>query len=221
MVELQLLWLVVIIGVLGGFLALVYYTPQQDPRETINDSARQLITQFTKSGEYIGFDQDPTPPVTKYTYKPVEKTRTITYPNGTTLNKTETVYEQAPVESSTISVDVQDRVLKQAKICKMGYQCDITGTINLIDPITQKRIIPPYAYLITLDCDYRTDCALSPSLNANDATYPDGSFRYTWIPTPQIKPGEYRATVYVTSHYTNENGENERRIGIRTIEVVN
>ena len=221
MIELQLIYLVLIIVLLGGLLALIYYTPQQDPSMTINDSAKQLITQFTKSGEYIGFDQDPTPPVTIYTYKPVQKTHTISFPNGTIKNQTDTIYEQVPAELSTISINAQDRILKESKICKTGYQCDITGTINLIDPVTQKRITPPYAYLITIDCDYRTDCTLSPSLNANDATYPDGSFKYTWVPTPAIKIGEYHATIFTTSKYTNQNGENERRIATRTIWVVN
>lgn len=206
--------------VIGGLCLWIFTLPKDDPNSHINDSAKQLITQFTKSGEYIGFDQDPTPPVTTYKYVSVEKTHTVTFPNGTVKNQTETVIEKQPVDSTTISLDVKDRINSGAKICRMGYQCDITGTISLIDPITQKKITPPYAYLLSIGCDYRADCALNPTLAVNDATYPDGSFKYTWIPTAQIKPGDYEATVYVGSHYTNENGENERRIATRTIQVI-
>ena len=194
--------------------------PKIDPATTINDSAKQLITQFTKSGEYIGFDQDPTPPVTTYRYEPVQKVHSVLYTNGTVINQTETVYQTVPVDMTNISVEVQDRLQSGAKICKMGYQCDITGTISLIDPLTTRKIPPPYAYLLTIDCDYRSDCALSPSISINDATFTDGTFKYTWIPTAKIKPGDYRASVYVASHYTNENGENERRLAVRTIQVI-
>lgn len=215
-------YLFVILFVVGCFVLLIMYAPNEKI-STAEDQARQLITQFTKSGEYIGFDLDPTPPVTKYRYEPVQKTKQITFENGTTVNQTETVYEKTEVkQTTTLSVDIQDRTLKQSKICKLGYQCDITGTIILIDPTTDKKIPPPYSYLATIDCDFRSFCNLGSALSSNEATFGDGSFKYTWIPTPAQGIGEYRLTVYVISHFTNQDtDENERRIAVRNIEVVN
>lgn len=215
-------YLFLIIVILAGFILLIMYAPNEKI-STAEDQARQLITQFTKSGEYIGFDIDPSPPVTTYRYEPVQKTRQITFENGTTLNRTETVYEKIENQpATTLSVDIQDRVLKQSKICKLGYQCDITGTISLVDPTTDKKIPPPYSYLATIDCDFRDFCNLGSALSSNEATFGDGSFKYTWIPTPKQGIGEYRLTIYVISHYTNQDtAENERRVAVRNIEVIN
>jgi hypothetical protein len=189
----QLIYLVIILAVIISFFGFVMMVPQE-PID-YQSEARQLITQFTKSGEYIGFDVDPNPPVTQYTYKQKELLRTVTLANGTQINQTETVYEQVETPQTSISIGIQDRNLQQPKICKLGYQCDITGMINLIDPLTEKKIPPPYPYS-------------------------DGTFRYTWIPTEKIGIGEFRATIYVTSKYTNQDNENERRIAVRTIQVV-
>ena len=214
-------YLFVIVFILTGIILLIMYAPNKEI-STAYDDTRQLITQFTKSGEYIGFDVDPTPPVTTYRYEPVEKTRTVTLDDGSIVNRTETVYEKVEVkEQTTLSVDVSDRILKQSKICKLGYQCDITGTISLIDPTTDKKIPPPYSYLATIDCDFRDFCNLGSALSSNEATFGDGSFKYTWIPTPAQGIGEYRLTIYVISHFTNQDtNENERRIAVRNIEVI-
>lgn len=209
-----------ILAIVIVFAVFIFTAPVKP--KIVDDSTKQLITQFTKSGEYIGFDVDPTPPVSKYTYQPKQVIRPVVLPNGTVINQTSTVYEEVEQkEISTLSVEIQDRLDHGSKICKFGYQCDITGMISLIDPTTNKKIPPPYSFLITLDCDYRDFCNLSPSRSSNEVTYPDGSFKYTWVPAPPVNAGEYRATIYVTSHYTNEDGENERRLAVRTIQVIN
>ena len=212
----QLVWILVIIGVLLGFVMLVMYLPEQQITP-YDDEARKLITQFTESGEYIGFDIDSSPPVTKYVYD----SNNIITGKVDALGNITPVTEEEVKELTTLDVNVQDRKLSQSKICKKGYQCDITGIVNLIDPATGNRIPPPYSYLITISCDYRDFCSLSPSLSSNGVSFSDGTFKYTWVITEKVTVGEYEVSVYVPSHYTNENGEQERRLAIRMIEVVN
>ena len=213
----QLVWILVIIGVLLGFVMLVMYLPEQQITP-YDDEARKLITQFTESGEYIGFDIDPLPPVTKYVYDENKNISGIVQSDGTTIPVTEEEAKQL----SSVNLDVQDRNLSQTKICKKGYQCDITGVISLVDPVTGDKIPPPYFYSLTVDCDYRDFCALSPSLSVKPTlTFNDGTFKYTFVITEKIPVGQYQVTVYVTSYYTNEDGEQERRLASRLIEVVN
>lgn len=206
--------------VLGIFIVFFMMTPKET-KDISMDSTKQLITQFTKSGEYIGLDADPSPPVSKYTYQPKQVTNRITLSNGTEINRTSTVYEQVETkEISSVLVDAKDRKLNISKICKFGIPCDLTGKINLIDPVTEQRIPAPYAYLITIDCDYRDFCNLNPSRSSNEVTFPDGSFKYTWTPAPPVTKGDYRVTVYSTSHYTNVDGEDERRQAFMSILVI-
>ena len=212
----NLFWIFVLFAVLLGFALLTMYIPQQDSIPYNND-VQQLITTFTKSGEYIGFDMDVAPPITKYVYDAQKNIAGKILDNGTISPVT----QEEVKELSTLNVNIQDRKLNQIKICKMGYQCDITGTINLIDPHTGNRIPPPYAYLIMIGCDYREFCAMNPSLGSNEATFPDGTFKYTWTVSEKVTVGEYEVSVYVPSYYTNENGEQENRLAVTIIEVVN
>ena len=212
----QLVWILVIIGVLLGFVMLVMYLPQQEITP-YDDEARRLITQFSEAGEIIGFDVDIAPPVTKYVYN--SEKQIIGQVSGD--GSIQPIPEEEAKQLSTLDVNVQDRELSQSKICKLGYQCDITGIINLIDPSTGDRIPPPYSYSLTIDCDYRDFCALSPSISQKPTlTFNDGTFKYTLVVTEKIPIGEYLVTVYVTSYYTNEDGEQKRRMATRTIEVV-
>ena len=213
----QLVWILVIIGVLLGFVMLVMYLPEQEITP-YDDEARRLITQFSEAGEIIGFDVDVAPPVTKYVYN--SEKQIIGQVSGD--GSIQPIPEEEAKQLSTLDVNVQDRELSQSKICKLGYQCDITGIINLIDPSTGDRIPPPYSYSLTIDCDYRDFCALSPSISQKPTlTFNDGTFKYTLVVTEKIPVGEYLVTVYVTSYYTNEDGEQKRRMATRTIEVVN
>ena len=212
--------LFVILLVLVGFVLLVMYLPEGNVAP-YDDDARQLITQFTKSGEMIGFDVDLSPPVTKYVYTEVTKTVSTKLENGTIVNSTETVLVPVEKDVSSIDLQVQDKQYNHAKICKLGYQCYITGTIVLIDPLTGNKVPPPYSYLITLDCKFRDFCTLSPPLSVNEVSFSDGSFSYMWIPTQQVGVGTYKASIYVTSQFTNVDGEQQRRLAERIIEVVN
>ena len=213
----NLFWIFVLFVVLLGFALLTMYIPHQDSIPYNND-VQQLITTFTKSGEYIGFDMDVAPPITKYVYDAQKNIAGKILDNGTISPVT----EEEVKELSTLDVNVQDRQQGQSKICKMGYQCDITGVINLIDPSTGDRIPPPYSYSLTIDCDYRDFCALSPSISQKPTlTFDDGTFKYTFVITEKIPIGQYQVTVYVTSYYTNEEGEQARRFATRLIEVVN
>mgnify|MGYP001576759002 CR=1 FL=1 len=213
----QLVWILVIIGVLLGFVMLVVYLPEQQITP-YDDEARRLITQFTESGEYIGFDIEPSPPVTKYVYDSNNVITGKVDGSGNIIPVT----EEEVKELSNVDLNVQDRILNESKICKMGYQCDITGKILLIDPSTGERIPPPYKYSLTIDCDYRDYCTLSPSVSIKPTlTFNDGTFKYPFVVTEKITVGEYRVTVFVTSYYTNEDGEQERRMKTRMIEVVN
>ena len=206
-----------LVGVLLAFVFVIMSLPGK-PEIPYDDEARQLITQFTKSGEYIGFDVDPLPPVTRYVYDENKNISGIIQNDGTTIPVTEEEAKQL----SSVNLDVQDRNLSQTKICKQGYQCDITGIISLVDPVTGDKIPPPYFYSLTVDCDYRDFCALSPSLSVKPTlTFNDGTFKYTFVITEKIAIGEYQVTVYVTSYYTNEDGEQARRLATRLIEVVN
>ena len=212
----QLVWILVIIGVLLGFVMLVMYLPEQEITP-YDEEARRLITQFTEAGENIGFDVDVEPPVTKYVYNSDKQIIGQVSGDGTI----QPIPEEEAKQLSTLDVNVQDRELSQSKKCKLGYQCDITGIINLIDPSTGDRIPPPYSYSLTIDCDYRDFCALSPSISQKPTlTFNDGTFKYTLVVTEKIPVGEYMVTVYVTSYYTNEDGEQKRRMATRTIEVV-
>ena len=213
----QLLWIFLIIAVLSGFVLMVFYLPQTEPNQ-YRDEARRLITQFGE-GEYIGFDVDPTPPVTKYIYGINNEVTAKILENGTAVPVTEEEKQEIKLLSST-ELNVQDRKLSQSKICKMGYQCDITGIISVIDPNTNQKIPPPYSYLITIDCDYRDFCSLTPSLSANERTYPDGTFKYTWVITEKVVIGEYRVTIDTPSQFKDETGKQQSNIAIRMIEVV-
>ena len=213
----QLVWILVIIGVLLGFVMLVMYLPEQEITP-YDEEARRLITQFTEAGENIGFDVDVEPPVTKYVYNSDKQIIGQVSSDGSI----QPIPEEDAKQLSTLDVNIQDRQQSQSKICKMGYQCDITGIINLIDPSTGDRIPPPYSYSLTIDCDYRDFCALSPSISQKPTlTFDDGTFKYMLVITEKIPVGEYIVTVYVTSYYTNEDGEQKRRMATRTIEVVN
>lgn len=212
----NLLWGFLLVGVLLAFVFLIMSLPGK-PEIPYDDEARQLITQFTKSGEYIGFDVDPLPPVTKYIYDADKNITGKIQSDGTIIP----VSEEEAKQLSTVDLNVQDRNLSQTKICKKGYQCDITGTISLVDPVSGDKLPPPYFYSLTVDCDYRDFCALSPSLSVKPTlTFNDGTFKYTFVITEKIPVGQYQVTVYVTSYYTNEDGEQERRLATRLIEVV-
>jgi hypothetical protein len=212
----NILWGVLLIVILVVFVFVISSLPGK-PKVPYDDEARQLITQFTKSGEYIGFDVDPLPPVTKYVYDVNQQITGIVSANGTVTPVTE---EEAK-ELSLLTLDVQDRELSQSKICKKGYQCDITGKIVLVDPETGDKLPPPHKYSLTIDCDYRDFCALSPSLSIKPTlSFNDGTFKYTFVVTEKIPTGEYHVTVFVTSFYTSNDGEQERRMAVRTLEVV-
>ena len=213
----NLLYGFLLVGVLIAFVFVIMNLPKA-PEIPYDDEARQLITQFTKSGEYIGFDVDPLPPVTKYVYDSNNVITGRIQNDGTIVPVTEEEAKQL----SSVDLSVQDRKLSQIKVCKKGYQCDITGSITLIDPVSGDRIPPPYFYSLTIDCDYRDFCALSPSMSVKPTlTFNDGTFKYTFVVTEKIPIGEYQVTVYVTSYYTNENDEQARRMATRLIEVVN
>ena len=213
----NLLYGFLLVGVLVAFVFIIMNLPKA-PEIPYDDEARQLITQFTKSGEYIGFDVDPLPPVTKYVYDSNNVITGKIQNDGTIVPVTEEEAKQL----SNVDLNVQDRKLSQIKVCKKGYQCDITGSITLIDPMSGDKIPPPYFYSLTIDCDYRDFCALSPSISIKPTlTFNDGTFKYTFVITEKIPIGQYQVTVYVTSYYTNEDDEQARRMATRIIEVTN
>src|SRR3990167_3627651 len=117
----RILYGFLLVGVLVAFVFLIMNLPKA-PEIPYDDEARQLITQFTKSGEYIGFDVDPLPPVTKYIYDSNNVITGKIQNDGTIIPVTEEEAKQL----SVVDLNVQDRELSQTKICKKGYQCDIT-----------------------------------------------------------------------------------------------
>lgn len=220
--------LLLIIGVLGGFIFLIMNLPEDTP-VPYDQEARQAIEMFTKSGEMIGFDKGVIAPVTTYVYKPTGNTVSEVLSNGTVIQKPELILvpeDTTAKETSSVSVNAMDSKLQQIQICKTGYPCDFTGTIVLIDPVkeaanpsAENKIPPPYNYLLTIDCNYRDYCSLNP-VAVNESTFGDGTFKYTWVPTVKVTPGEYKVTMQVNSYYSNEKGERQLRVAEKFIQVV-
>lgn len=112
-------------------------------------------------------------------------------------NQTETVIKE--VETSSVDLTNSDRQLGTTKICKIGNQCDISGTFVIIDNNGDK-INPPYNYFFSLDCENLEWCNLKP-IGINEMTEADGTWKYsTTLTGSDYLPGDYtafaRATIF-------------------------
>lgn len=226
--------LIPILGIVA-ILATFYYFISTDSNFEASvkqdyTEARRLVNEFGNSGEEIVFYLDPKPPITEFTYveKEVEK---IVFNNATGETETVTVKEIEKVPTSEVSVYSKDRQTGNLKVCKRGHQCDITGEITLIDPVTGLAIDPPYGFLMIIECEtshdpYIQSCqSFSPRV-VNDLTFGDKSFKYTFTTDSRKDPlGFYTAQISVTSKFkftdpTTGLQRPEVRDGVLRVEVV-
>jgi hypothetical protein len=111
------------------------------------------------------------------------------------LNQTETVIKEIP--SSSVELTNADRQLGTTKVCKIGNQCDITGTFLIIDNFNNE-IPGPYRMFFSLDCESLEFCNLDP-IGINKLTESDGSWSYTTTLTGgKYVPGNYDAFARAT-----------------------
>ncbi len=110
-------------------------------------------------------------------------------------NQTETVVKE--ILTSEVELTNSDRQLGTTKICKIGNQCDISGTFLIID--NDGDAIPgPYGMFFSLDCESMEFCNLDP-IGIQKTTNSDGTWMYsTTLSSAKYIPGEYTAFARAT-----------------------
>ena len=197
-------WLLGIAGVIGLIALLAFVTQGGEKTgENVYSEARRLIHEFP-TGDQIIFEGNIQEPITEFIYQEKQVTTTTTLDNGTQIEKTETVIEKVP--SSELQLSVQERQSGDYKVCRLGYQCDISGQITLIDPNTGKEIQPPYGFFLQIECinaDHPVmTCNNFDIIVVQERTQSDKSFKYTFTPSASKNPpGDYMATVVITSKF--------------------
>lgn len=167
--------------------------------------AERLVREFGNSGEEIVFYLDPQPPTSEYTYVEKEVEKQV-YNNATGKVETVTEIEFEKVPTSEVTVYSRDRQTGDTKVCKRGNQCDITGEMTLIDPITGLVIDPPYGYFLSIECIEARDPAITScqsfsSRADNKLTYGDKSFKYSFTTNLNDPIGTYSVQISVTSKF--------------------
>ena len=200
----SMIYLIAIVAIIGG-LVLLAYDNNPSVLDESHREARALIQTF--GDESIAFDLEPQPPKTEFIYIEVEKEVEVTNENGTITTQNQTTLEKVP--TSEIYSEIADRQTGNIKIVKRGHQADITGTIILLDPVTQIQIPPPYSFHFTLDCASDNEwCNLDP-IGVNEITDGQGKFKYTWTTTSKDSLGSYVAFVRITSQALDSNGNRQ------------
>ncbi len=210
----SMIYLVGILVIIGG-LVLLAYDNNPNVLDQSHKEARTLLATF--GDESIAFDLEPQAPKTEFVYIEVEKEVEVVADDGTITTENQTSLEKVP--TSEIYGEISDRQTGNTKIVKRGHQSDITGTIILLDPVTQTRIPPPYSYQLTLDCDFREWCNTNP-IGINSNTDGEGKFKYTWTTTSKDSLGEYKIFVRITSQALDSNGNRQVLEHFMNLELV-
>lgn len=200
-----LLAAMIVIGSIG-YLA---YESESNIDQSIRRDAKSFIAKFNDYGEQIEIYADPQPPRTEIVYEEKIVEVPVTDENGTIThyeNKTETVAVEKEI-TSDVSVQVQDRQTQKYKYCIRGHQCDITGKITLIDPITKNVIDPPYTFSYIVRClstndPHITSCQAWEDRSDTIITFGDRTFAVSFTTDRDDPLGIYEAEISVTSKFT-------------------
>jgi hypothetical protein len=110
-------------------------------------------------------------------------------------NQTETVIKE--VATSSVDLTNTDRQAGTTKICKIGNQCDISGTFLIIDDFGNE-VPGPYNMFFSLDCESLDFCNLDP-IGIQKTTESDGTWMYsTTLTGGKFVPGNYDAFARAT-----------------------
>ena len=215
----------ILLGIVGILVAIILASIATQPSAKTTDfykEAKTVIHNFA-TGDSIEFLGEIEAPVTEFIYQEKIITEQVTLENGTQVNQTTTVVEKVP--TSDLSLSVQERQSGDSLTCRLGYQCDIKGKITLINPNNGLEVDPPYGFLITIECITSNNpdvgCNNFDTIQKNWRTDADKSFIYTFTTSKQFHPpGEYMATVVISSLFKNSDGDIIEETGTQKINVV-
>lgn len=103
-------------------------------------------------------------------------------------NQTETVIKE--IKTSELSLTAKDRQTGIIKKCRIGNQCDITGTFVVVDTFKDEIIPGPYSVYLEIDCDALEYCNMITK-GIQETTEDDGTWIYSWTIDSNEKPGNY------------------------------
>lgn len=214
-------------------VAIIYYYVGINKATEVAVETKNLITQkFTDaSGHVIGSisiappQTGPIPDYSDPTLHQIQPTA-ISQVTNTNVNNTNST-------NSTVSKPKTSALLtfNQAVSCSPGTyqptflvngiaathlgQCmNIAGVINIYDAAslnstTPKLVQAPYAYVLTISCNFRDDCRIDSGkdFSTKGFTGPDGSFQYLWpTSTDRTSLGIYNAQIQAYSNEVDAQG---------------
>jgi len=219
------LWYLAIVPIVlvsFGFFALQDEDELKDIQENIEAEAMKKIQTFGDSGEYVEWDLLPLPPKQEYIWQQTE-VQVEKEVDGKIILVNETITEKVLTAESEILMELKDRQSGDTRVCKRGHQCDVTGKIILIDPISGLQLKPimfHYQIICRTSQDPVLICDNYTGLTDTILSYPDSTFKVSFTTNQNDPTGMYELFVRATSKYKDADDQPVQRESSLDIELI-